>query len=139
MTRVFTNGCFDMLHPGHIAMLKYCATMGDHVLVGIDSDQRIKEMKGPPRPINSEEVRKLILLNLKWVNNVVIFNSDEELTNLVARYEPDYIIVGADWSDKKVIGSEHAKIIGFFERIDEYSTTQTIKKIRRQIHVTVFV
>ena len=129
MTRVFTNGCFDMLHPGHIAMLKYCATMGDHVLVGIDSDQRIKEMKGPPRPINSEEIRKLILLNLKWVNDVVIFNSDEELTNLVARYEPDYMIVGADWSDKKVIGSEHAKIIGFFERIDEYSTTQTIQSI----------
>ena len=129
MTRVFTNGCFDMLHPGHIAMLKYCATMGDHVLVGIDSDQRIKEMKGPPRPINSEEIRKLILLNLKWVNDVVVFNSDEELTNLVARYEPDYMIVGADWSDKKVIGSEHAKIIGFFERIDEYSTTQTIQSI----------
>jgi len=129
MTRVFTNGCFDMLHPGHIAMLKYCATMGDHVLVGIDSDQRIKEMKGPPRPINSEEVRKLILLNLKWVNDVVVFNSDEELTNLVARYEPDYMIVGADWKDKKVIGAEHAKIIGFFERIDEYSTTQTIQSI----------
>ena len=118
-----------MLHPGHIAMLKYCASMGDHVLVGIDSDQRVKEMKGNHRPINSEQVRKLILLNLKWVNDVVVFNNDDELTNLVASYQPDYMIVGADWSDKKVIGSEHAKIIGFFERIDEYSTTQTIQSI----------
>ena len=129
MMRVFTNGCFDILHPGHIAMLKHCAAMGDHVLVGIDSDQRVKDMKGPTRPIKSAEIRKLILLNLKWVNDVIIFNSDEELTDLVAQYEPDYMIVGSDWKDKKVIGAEHAKIIGFFERIDEYSTTQTIQSI----------
>jgi len=129
MMRVFTNGCFDILHPGHIAMLKHCAAMGDHVLVGIDSDQRVKDMKGPTRPIKSAEIRKLILLNLKWVNDVIIFNSDEELTDLVAQYQPDYMIVGSDWKDKKVIGAEHAKIIGFFERIDEYSTTQTIQSI----------
>jgi len=129
MMRVFTNGCFDILHPGHIAMLKHCAAMGDHVLVGIDSDQRVKDMKGPARPIKSAEIRKLILLNLKWVNDVIIFNSDEELTDLVAQYQPDYMIVGSDWKDKKVIGAEHAKIIGFFERIDEYSTTQTIQSI----------
>tara|TARA_Y100000034_G_C6878857_1_gene402372 strand:- start:1402 stop:1803 length:402 start_codon:yes stop_codon:yes gene_type:complete len=129
MTKVFTNGCFDILHPGHLGMLKYCASLGDHVLVGIDSDKRVQNMKDPTRPINSQEIRKFILLNLKWVNDVVIFNSDKELTNIVAEYSPDYMIVGGDWKDKKVIGAEHAKIIGFFERIDEYSTTKIIEDI----------
>ena len=129
MVKVFTNGCFDIIHPGHLQMLKHCAAMGEHVLVGIDSDARVREMKGLNRPVHSEEDRRSMLLSLKWVNDVMIFNSDEELTEIVHEYEPDYMIVGADYRDKKVIGSEHAKILGFFERIDEYSTTDIIKRI----------
>tara|TARA_R110000824_G_scaffold132903_5_gene295507 strand:+ start:1178 stop:1576 length:399 start_codon:yes stop_codon:yes gene_type:complete len=129
MLKVFTNGCFDIIHPGHLQMLKHCAAMGEHVMVGIDSDARVKKTKGTTRPIYSEEARRTMLLSLKWVNDVVIFNSDEELTALVQEYEPDYMIVGADYRDKRVIGSEHAKILGFFERIDEYSTTDIIKRI----------
>jgi len=129
MIKVFTNGCFDIIHPGHLHMLKYCASLGDHVLVGIDSDSRVQTLKDPSRPINSEAIRKFILLNFKWVNDVVVFNSDEELTNLVANYKPDYMIVGSDWKDKKVIGSEHAKIVGFFDRIDAHSTTKIIESI----------
>ena len=129
MTKVFTNGCFDIIHPGHLRMLKYCASLGDHILVGIDSDSRVKELKGPSRPINSEEVRRFILLNFRWVNDVRVFSSDEELTQLVKDYEPDYMIVGSDWQGKQVIGSEHAKILGYYERINEYSTTKIIKNI----------
>ena len=129
MIKVFTNGCFDIIHPGHLKMLKHCAAMGEHVLVGIDSDTRVKQMKGSGRPINDQEARRLILLSLKWVNDVVIFNTDEELTNLVKEYQPDYMIVGADWRERKVIGSEYAKIVGFFERMNEYSTTDIIKRI----------
>tara|TARA_B100000131_G_scaffold299263_1_gene319563 strand:+ start:21108 stop:21509 length:402 start_codon:yes stop_codon:yes gene_type:complete len=129
MVKVFTNGCFDIIHPGHLRMLKHCAMMGDHVMVGIDSDRRVKELKGFCRPINSQETRRFILLNFRWVNEVRIFDSDEELTNLVANYQPDYMIVGSDWKDKPVIGSEHAKVLGYFERIDEYSTTKTIQSI----------
>jgi D-beta-D-heptose 7-phosphate kinase/D-beta-D-heptose 1-phosphate adenosyltransferase len=129
MTKVFTNGCFDIIHPGHLRLLKYCASLGDHVLVGIDSDRRVKTMKDPGRPINSQEIRKFILLNFKWINDVIIFDSDEELTSLVAEYRPDYMIVGSDWKDKKIIGSEHAKIIGFFDRINEHSTTNIIERI----------
>jgi len=129
MTKVFTNGCFDIIHPGHLRMLKHCATIGDHVLVGIDSDNRVKELKGPDRPINSEEIRRFILLNFRWVNDVKIFSSDDELTQLVKDYEPDYMIVGSDWQGKTVIGSQHAKILGYYERIDEYSTTKIIKNI----------
>lgn len=129
MTKVFTNGCFDIVHPGHLRMLKYCASLGDHVLVGIDSDSRVKELKGPSRPINSEEIRKFILLNFRWVNDVKVFSNDDELTELVKDYEPDYMIVGSDWQGKTVIGSQHAKILGYYERIDEYSTTKIIKNI----------
>lgn len=129
MIKVFTNGCFDIIHPGHLRMLKHCAALGDHILVGIDSDDRVKALKGENRPINSEEIRKFILMNFKWVNDVRIFSSDEELTQMVKEYEPDYMIVGSDWKDKKVIGSEHAKIVGFFNRIDEHSTTKIIERI----------
>ncbi len=129
MIKVFTNGCFDIIHPGHLGMLKYCASLGDHLMVGIDSDMRVAQNKGLHRPINNQEVRKFILMNFKWVNDVTIFNSDAELTALVSDYKPDYMIVGSDWKDKKVIGSEHAKLVGFFDRIDAYSTTKIIERI----------
>ena len=129
MTKVFTNGCFDLIHPGHLEMIRYCASLGDHLLIGIDSDERVKKTKGDNRPINPESVRQKILLNFKWVNDVEIFSNDEELTNLIRSYSPDYMIVGSDWKGKHVIGSESAKIVGFFERIDEFSTTEIIKRI----------
>jgi len=129
MVKVFTNGCFDIIHPGHLAMLKYCASLGDHLLVGIDSDERTKKLKGENRPINTAEIRQQILLNFKWVNDVEIFANDDELVNLVRSYAPDYMIVGSDWQDKHVIGAEHAKIVGFFERIDEFSTSDIIERI----------
>ena len=80
MTKVFTNGCFDLIHPGHLEMIRYCASLGDHLLIGIDSDERVKKTKGDNRPINPESVRQKILLNFKWVNDVEIFSNDEELT-----------------------------------------------------------
>ena len=129
MRKIFTNGCFDILHPGHLALLKYCATMGDYVLVGIDSDRRVQEMKAQNRPIQNQEIRRIMLLNLKWVNDVVIFDTDEELEQLVKNYDPYCMIVGSDWQDKKVIGSEHAEVIGYFERIDEYSTSKIVESI----------
>ena len=95
----------------------------------IERLERVKKAKGENRPINSESVRQQILLNFKWVNDVEIFSNDEELTNLVRLYSPDYMIVGSDWEGKHVIGSEYAKIVGFFERIDEFSTTEIIKRI----------
>ena len=129
MRKIFTNGCFDILNPGHLALLKYCATMGDYVLVGIDSDRRVQEMKAQNRPIQNQEIRRIMLLNLKWVNDVVIFDTDEELEQLVKNYDPYCMIVGSDWQDKKVIGSEHAEVIGYFERIDEYSTSKIVESI----------
>ena len=127
--KVFTNGCYDILHPGHIELFRYAKSLGDYLVVGIDSDERVSKSKGVSRPINKQEIRKYMLLALKYVDEVRIFNNENELTELVKQVSPDIMIVGSDWKDKKVIGSEYAKEIRFFERIQEFSTTKTIENI----------
>jgi rfaE bifunctional protein nucleotidyltransferase chain/domain len=129
MKIVFTNGCFDILHPGHIEMLKYAKSLGDKVVVGIDSDERVKEKKGDLRPINTSEVRKEMLLAIRYVDAVYVFENDKQLKSLVKKFEPDIMIVGSDWIGKPVIGSEYAKELKFFERIPQYSTSKTIECI----------
>jgi len=127
--KIFTNGCYDILHPGHIELFKYAKTLGNYLVVGIDSDERVSKNKGASRPINRQEIRKYMLLALKYVDEVHIFNEENELTELVKTVSPDIMIVGSDWKDKKVIGSEYAKEVRFFERIQEFSTTKTIESI----------
>jgi D-beta-D-heptose 7-phosphate kinase/D-beta-D-heptose 1-phosphate adenosyltransferase len=127
--KIFTNGCYDILHPGHIELFKYAKTLGDYLVVGIDSDQRVSNSKGRSRPINKQEIRKYMLLALKYVDDVFIFNDEVQLIELVKAVRPDIMIVGSDWKNKRVIGSEYAKEVRFFERIQEFSTTKTIESI----------
>ena len=129
MKTIFTNGCIDILHIGHIELFKYAKSLGDKLIVGIDSDERIRQSKGNNRPINTSENRKHILSAIRYIDNVYIFNNDEELISLVVDIKPDIIVVGSDWENKNVIGSEYAKEIKFFKRITEYSTTKTIEYI----------
>jgi rfaE bifunctional protein nucleotidyltransferase chain/domain len=129
MTTVFVNGTFDVLHRGHLALLNYARSLGDYVVVGIDTDERVKEKKGSSRPINSAEDRALMLVNLKSVDEVKYFGTDDELKNLVKSVKPDIMVVGSDWKDKSVIGSYYAAKLLFFDRIDEYSTTKIIQGI----------
>ncbi|NBS94398.1 MAG: hypothetical protein EBT27_11890, partial [Betaproteobacteria bacterium] len=106
MKKVFVNGCFDGgLHRGHIELLNYAKSQGDILYVAIDSDARVKQLKGPTRPIHNQEDRKFLLENLKAVDRVLLFNTDEELTDLVKIIEPDIMIVGSDYKNKRVIGS----------------------------------
>lgn len=129
MKKVFVNGVFDLLHRKHIELFNYAKFQGDILYVGIDSDERVKQFKGQTRPIINQEDRKFLLENLKPIDEVFIFGSDEELTNLVYIINPDIMIVGSDYKNKRVIGSEHAKQLLFFERQDGYSTTQIIQSI----------
>jgi len=129
MKTIFTNGCFDILHPGHIELFKYARSLGDKLIVGIDSDERIKQSKGSTRPIYNSNNRKFILESIRYIDRVVVFNNDEELTNLVKYYSPYVMVVGSDWEGKQIIGSEYAKEINFFKRIQEFSTTKTIENI----------
>tara|TARA_B100001079_G_scaffold229122_1_gene207654 strand:+ start:79 stop:477 length:399 start_codon:yes stop_codon:yes gene_type:complete len=129
MRKVFVNGTFDLLHRGHLDLLNYAKSLGEYVIVGIDSDERVKQMKGSSRPINCLMDRAHMLANLKSVDEVRFFGSDEELEGLVKEVKPDIMVVGSDWKGKSVIGSYWAAKLIFFDRIGEYATTKTIESI----------
>jgi len=129
MTRVFVNGTFDILHRGHLALLSYARSLGDEVIVAVDTDKRVKELKGPTRPINSCLDRMVMLQSLKTVDKVFSFSSDEELENLVKTTEPDIMVVGSDWKGKSVIGSMYSAELKFFDRLEDYATSKTIQCI----------
>ena len=129
MKKIFVNGTFDVLHPAHIMLLNYAKSQGDYLQVAIDTDERVKEKKGPGRPIFTQEERKFFLVNLKAVDKVSFFSTDEELENSIREYAPDIMIVGSDWKGKPVIGSRFAKELKFYDRIENYSTTATIQNI----------
>jgi len=123
----FVNGCFDVLHPGHIEMLKYARSSGDYLIVAIDSDRKVAEMKGPERPIFPQQDRALMLKAIRYVDVVHIFDTKEDLEQLLESIQPDIMVIGSDWKGKEVVGSQYAKSVRFFDRIGGYSTTKTIQ------------
>ena len=126
---VFVNGTFDILHRGHLDLLEYARSQGDKVVVGIDSDDRVREKKGPTRPVNTAEDRAHMLQSLKFVDHVLLFDSDEELEKCIAMTKPDIMVVGSDWEGKSVIGSMYAAELHFFPRVEQYATSKTIQSI----------
>lgn len=128
MKKVWVNGCFDILHRGHIELLQYAKSCGDHLTVGIDYDDRVKLSKGPERPFNTFADRKFFLEALECVDKVVGFGTDEELKTEIKIESPHIMIVGSDYKDKRVVGREYAKQLLFFERIKGYSTTKILEK-----------
>jgi rfaE bifunctional protein nucleotidyltransferase chain/domain len=127
--KVFVNGTFDIIHRGHLELLNYAKSLGDFLYVGIDCDMRVKQKKGYSRPIHNEEERKFLLENLKAVDEVGIFSSDEGLENMIKSFKPDIMVVGSDWKGKSVIGSMYSAELRFFDRIEKYATTKTIQSI----------
>lgn len=129
---VWTNGCFDVLHVGHIKMLEFCAVeavrLNCKLVVGVDSDRRVKAAKGSSRPVNCLEDRMAFLAAIKGVSKVVSFDSSEELTNLLAELRPKLMVVGLEYETKEVVGSMHAESIAFFPRYKDHSTTQLLEK-----------
>lgn len=125
MSRVWVNGTFDVIHYGHIELFEYVASFGK-LKVGIDSDSRVKSLKGENRPFNKIEYRKTILESIKFVDSINVFDTDDELINLVKNYKPDYFIIGDDYINKNIIGAEFAKKILFYKKIDDISTTKIL-------------
>jgi len=123
---VWINGTFDVLTFAHFEMIKYARTFGGFLMMAVDSDQRVKFMKGIDRPYHNEKERVSNLMSVKGVGMVQIFNSDEELENMVNKFQPDVMIVGSDWEGKKIIGGEYAKEIKYFQRIQGYSSTEIL-------------
>jgi len=130
MKRIIVNGTFDILHSGHLALLTYARSLGDHLVVAIDSDRRVKELKGVSRPVNTQAERQELLSNLRSVDEVRIFDSDLELVDIVA--ECAIMVKGSDYRNRPIVGSEVCSSIVFFERIDGFSTTEKIQSISRR-------
>jgi rfaE bifunctional protein nucleotidyltransferase chain/domain len=127
MKKVFVNGAFDVLHSGHLSLLDFAGMLGGHLLVAIDTDEKIRYNKGADRPFNNLKNRKHLMSMLKPVTNVVSFNSDKELSDIIKRYEPDVMIKGSDWRGKTIVGEEYCKEVVFFERTNNESTTKTLQ------------
>ncbi len=124
---IWTNGCFDILHVGHIELFKYAKSLGSKLYVGIDSDEKVKKDKGEDRPFNKLDDRIKVLESIKYIDKVIPFNSTEGLETLVKEYGPHVLIVGSDWRGKTVVGEQYAQHVRFFDRIDGYSTTNILE------------
>ena len=126
MKKVWVNGAFDVLHIGHIKLLEYAKSLGS-VRVGLDTDTRIKMLKGENRPVNTLRDRVDFLHAIKHVNSVAVFDTEERLIDLIKLYEPDYMVIGSDYRDKRIIGREYVKEVVFFDRIADKSTTNILQ------------
>ena len=123
---VWTNGCFDVLHRGHIELFKYAKSLGDKLIVGIDSDKKVKKDKGKSRPINKMEDRKFILESIKYIDKVVTFKDTKDLETSIEIILPDIMVIGSDWEGKTVVGEQYTDKLIFFNRIGNYSTTNIL-------------
>lgn len=131
---VFTNGCFDILHKGHVAYLNEAKALGDLLVLGLNSDASVKRLKGSERPINQENDRKFVLENLKAVDFVEIFTEDTPY-ELIKKIQPDVLVKGGDWPVEKIVGHDIVFAKGgnvySLNFVDGYSTTNIIHKIQK--------
>lgn len=130
---VFTNGCFDLLHVGHVRYLKEARSLGDFLIVGLNSDTSVKRLKGPERPIQNENDRAEILSSLACVDAVVIFTEDTP-ENLIKVVKPDILVKGGDWKIDQIVGAPFVQSYGgqvfSLQFIEGKSTTRLIEKAR---------
>jgi len=129
---VFTNGCFDIIHPGHIDLLQKAKALGTKLVVGINSDRSVRSIKGQGRPLQDQEARRAVLLGLKAVDEVVIF---DELTpeNIIREIKPDVLVKGGDWNENEIIGADFVKANGGkvvrIPLVEGYSTTAIAERM----------
>ena len=130
---IFTNGCFDILHAGHVQLLKECKKLaGDNgkVIIGLNSDASVKKLKGESRPVNDQDSRKLLLESLRFVDEVIIFE-EETPELLIEKIRPDILVKGGDYSIDQIVGKQYAKKVVVFPYVDGKSTTNTIEKLSK--------
>ena len=130
---VFTNGCFDVIHRGHIEYLKFCKEQGDIVVLGLNSDRSVRELKGPTRPINNQHDRATVLAALESIDFIVIFDEPDPLSTIM-EVRPDILVKGEDWAEKGVIGREFVESLGgevrLAKMVEGKSSTATIEKMQ---------
>ena len=132
-TVVFTNGCFDILHQGHIEVLSRAAELGDALVIGVNADESVQRLKGPERPVNNQHFRSLMLASLTIVDAVSIFEEDTPL-ELISALRPDVLVKGGDYRIDQIVGADLVQSYGgqvtTIPLVEGYSTSNLIKKIR---------
>ena len=129
--KIWVNGCFDVLHRGHFELFKYAKSLGNELVVGIDTDFKVSQDKGADRPYNNLQDRMFALQSIKYIDKVISFNSRKELESLISLYSPDILLVGSDWRGGDIVGKQFAREVCFFERISQYSTTNILSNERK--------
>ncbi len=128
--KVWTNGCFDVLHRGHLELFKFCKQLAGRegeFIVGIDTDDKVKKDKGKNRPINNLQDRMEMLNSLIYIDKVIPFDSATELDRVIKWLHPSVMVIGSDWRDKPVIGKKWTDRLIFFDRVGNYSTTKIVE------------
>lgn len=123
--KVWVNGTFDVLHLGHIRLLKYAASLGE-LRVGIDTDERVKRLKGEGRPFNNLGERVEFLSALKFVKDIVTYTTDEELEGHIKEFAPDIMVKGSDWKGGIIIGGRYTKDVIYIDMVEGKSTTKIL-------------
>lgn len=135
-TMVFTNGCFDILHPGHVTYLNEAKSLGDILVIGLNSDASVRRLKGSNRPVNNQNDRQYMLQNLKAVDFVLIFEEDTPF-ELVSLIRPDVLVKGGDWRIDQIVGHDVVRSYGgkvmSLSFKDGYSTTDLIRQVQGKI------
>jgi len=131
-TVVFTNGCFDILHPGHVELLAQCRNLGDHVVLGLNSDASVRRLKGTDRPVNDQLSRAVVLAGLSFVDAIIVFEEDTPL-ELITQVKPDILVKGGDYQASEIVGSELVKNYGgevkIIPLVEGFSTTAIIGRM----------
>ena len=126
---VFTNGCFDILHSGHVRIIEFAKSQGDLLILGLNSDASVRRLKGPSRPVNKQRDRAIVVSALEAVDGVVLFKEDTPL-NLIKIIKPDILVKGADYTTDNVVGREYAGKVVLCPLVKGKSTTNIIKKVK---------
>ena len=126
MRKIWMNGCFDVLHYGHFKLIEYAKSFDGKLVIGIDSDERVKYLKGMDRPFHTQEQRRFNLMQVSGVDAVVTFDSEDELRKQIELYSPDIFVIGDEYMYKPIVGGEFAKEIKFYTKIDGLSTTKLL-------------
>lgn len=135
-TIVFSNGCFDILHRGHVEYLSKAADLGDKLIIGLNTDNSVKRLKGPSRPVNDEKARAVVLAGLEFVDAVVFFEEDTPY-NLIKSVQPDVLVKGNDYKAEDIVGYDIVTAKGgkveTIELVDGFSTTKILEKSNPQL------
>ena len=130
---VFSNGCFDILHRGHVEYLSKAADLGDILIIGLNTDDSVRRLKGPSRPVNDEKARAILLAALEFVDAIMFFEEDTPY-NLIKRVQPDVLVKGKDYKAEDIVGYDIVTAKGgkveTIELVEGFSTTKTIEKMR---------